>query len=181
MDKIFILNLCIILNLFFLFAFFGFLFFFKNTSSDYFRFGWSDTFKFITISINTPLRYFALCIFIFILNITEIFLNDLAGPIIQFSTYNPYKNSILDFSRCQLEIYSNLIFFIQTTKKFVQVITIMSQLDIALISLISSQISATLAIRYLLNDKLFEMENYIYVNHELPKYNSINEKTYLNI
>ncbi len=118
---------------------------------------------------------------------SEIFLNDLASPIIQFSTYNPYKNNIGDFSRFELELYSNLIYFIQTSKRLVQVIITLSQIDIAFISLISSQISAFLAIRYLLDNKSFNKVGYSVVtsscpNYEsIPKFESINETTQLNI
>lgn len=109
---------------------------------------------------------------------SEIFLNDLANPIIQFSTYNPYKNNINDFSKLELEIYSNIIYFIQSSKKFVQVIVILSQIDIALISLLSCQISAFIAIKYLLNNKSFEKNGYTVVQ-EIPKYDSIKETTRL--
>ena len=181
MDKVFILNLCILLNLLFLFVFVYCFLTSDDQTSNYFKIGWSDYFYFFSMPINTPLRYFSLCLFIFVLNITEIFLNDLASPIIQFSTYNPYKNNISDFSRNQLEIYSNLIFFIVTVKKFVQVVVILSQIDIAIISLISSQISAFLAIRFLLNNKTFQRQNYEIVQDNFPAYNSINESTRINI
>ena len=181
MDKVFILNLCILLNLLFLFIFVYCFFTTDDQTSTYFRIGWSDYFYFVSMPINTPFKYFSLCLFIFVLNITEIFLNDLASPIIQFSTYNPYKNNISDFSRNQLEIYSNLIFFIVTVKKFVQVVVILSQIDIAIISLISSQISAFLAIRFLLNNKTFQRQNYEIVQNNFPTYNSINESTRINL
>lgn len=181
MDKVFILNLCILLNLLFLFIFVYCFFSTDDQTSNYFRIGWSDYFYFVSMPINTPFKYFSLCLFIFVLNITEIFLNDLASPIIQFSTYNPYKNNISDFSRNQLEIYSNLIFFIVTVKKFVQVVVILSQIDIAIISLISSQISAFLAIRFLLNNKTFQRQNYEIVQNNFPTYNSINESTRINL
>ena len=178
MDKNLILNLCIIINLIFLFIFFVSFFVLNSNNSTYFRWGWSDSFIFVSILINTPLKYFTLCIFIFVLNMSEIFLNDLANPIIQFSTYNPYKNNINDFTKLELEIYSNIIYFIQSSKKFVQVIVILSQIDIALISLFSCQISAFIAIKYLLNNKSFEKNRYEVI-HEIPKYNSINETSRL--
>jgi hypothetical protein len=84
-------------------------------------------------------------------------------PLIQFSTYNPYKQVINDFTRFELEIYSNVIFFIQTTKKFVQIYVTFSQIDIALISLLSSQTGVALAIHYLLDKKEFQ-SNQQYIN-----------------
>ena len=174
MDKIFILNSCILLNLLFLLVFILSILNTSNLSSKYFSVGWSDSLYFASIKINSPFKYFILCLFIFVLNITETFLNDLAGPIIQFSTYNPYKDNIIDFSRFQLELYSNLIFFIQTVKKFIQILLFVSQIDIALISLFSSQLSAFLAIRYLLDNKTFQKKKYTIIHNNLPNYNSIN-------
>ncbi len=187
MDKILILKSCIAINIIFLFIFILSFFIENNNNSSYFRFGWSNNFTFVSMTIDTPFKYFILCLFIFILNMSEIFLNDLASPIIQFSTYNPYKNNIGDFSRFELELYSNLIYFIQTSKRLVQVIITLSQIDIAFISLISSQISAFLAIRYLLDNKSFNKVGYSVVtsscpNYEsIPKFESINETTQLNI
>ena len=133
-------------------------FMFENIQSHYLNVGWSNNFVFLSIIINTPLKYFILCTFITVLNMSEIFLNDVAWPIIQFSTYNPYKGVINDFSRFELEVYSNLVFFIQGSKKLVLVLVTLSQIDIAIFSLITSQISASIAINYLLNEKSFKNE-----------------------
>ena len=179
MDKIFILKTCIVINLCFLFIFIISFFVLNSDNSTYFRFGWSDTFVFVSMTIDTPLKYIILCLFIIVLNMSEIFLNDLASPLIQFSTYNPYKKNITDFSRFELEIYSNLMFFIQSSKRLVQVITTLSQIDMAFISLLSCQLSAAITIKYLLDNKTFEKEGYSVDHDKFPKYESINERTSL--
>ena len=142
---------------------------------------WSKNFVFISIAINTPLRYFLLCLYITILNITEIFLNEISFPIIQFSTYNPYYKNIRDFSRFDLEYFSNLIFFIQGLKRLLQMVITLSQIDIAFISLLSSQGAAFFAIRYLLNNKNFnnDINDNISINNRYVEinYDSINETT----
>ena len=127
-----------------------------------------------TMTIDTPLKYFSLCLFIFVLNLSEIFLNDLACPIIQFSTYNPYKTKITEFSRFELEFYSNAIYLTGALKKMLQIFIALSQIDIAFISILSSQISVSLAINYLLNNKEFIDNDYIDLS-----YNSINDHTRL--
>lgn len=155
MNKVQVLNISIIINLLFLFLFSGSIIFYNDGYSYYFKIGWSDKFDFASIIINNPTKYILLCLFIIVLNISEIFLNDIATPLIQFSTYNPYKLIIHDFSRCELEFYSNMIFFIQTTKRFIQIYVTFSQIDIAIISLLSSQTAVAMAIRYLLDKKTF--------------------------
>ena len=178
MDKIFILKLCIAINILFLFIFIMSFFVLNSNTSEYFRCGWSNTFIFVSITINTPLKYFCLCLFIIVFNMSEIFLNELASPIIQFSTYNPYKTNIIDFSKFELEVYSNLIFFIQSSKKLVLVLTTLSQIDIAFISLLSCQLSGFIAIRYLLDNKSFEKKGFNVFHNNLHCYESINDKQY---
>lgn len=175
MNKVQVLNISIIINLLFLFLFSGSVMFYNDGYSSYFKIGWSDKFDFASIIINNPTKYTLLCLFIIVLNISEIFLNDIATPLIQFSTYNPYKLIIHDFSRCELEFYSNMIFFIQTTKRFIQIYVTFSQIDIAIISLLSSQTAVAMAIRYLLDKKTFVLPSISTTIQQ--NYHSIDEET----
>jgi len=173
MDKKLVLNISIIINLLFLFLFMGSLFAYNKEPSSYIQIGWSDNFVFASVTINNPLKYSLLCLFIIILNISEIFLNDIATPLIQFTTYNPYKLIIHDFSRFELQSYSNIIFFIQTTKRFIQIYVTFSQIDIAIISMVSSQVGVAIAINYLLDNKTFikpivNRNNYVYIDELNP-------------
>lgn len=172
MDKTFILNLSIFINAFFLFSMCACFYIYNNGESAYFRYGWSDDFTFVSISINTPFRYFTLITYISCLNITEVFLNDIAWPIITFSTYNPYHTQIVDFKRYELESYSNIVFFIQSSKRIIFIASVISQIDIALIGLFTSQISAFLAIRWLLSHKHFEKDRIRSFYTEVPTYQS---------
>jgi hypothetical protein len=174
MNKLLILQICIMINILLISFFISSFFIFNNQSSSYFNFGWSEHFIFVSIKINTCFKYLALCIFIFLFNMSEILLNDVGYPIIHFSTYNPYNNKIDDLSRFNLEMYSNIIFFIQTFRKLSQVLITLSQIDIALISLITYQISAFIAIRYLLDNKTFTHNDITNI-----KYESINESNHL--
>ena len=176
MNKILILQICIIINILLITIFISSFFVFNNQVTNYFNLGWSDHFIFVSITIDTCFKYLMLCFFIFLFNMSEILLNDVGYPIIHFSTYNPYHNNIEDISRYNLELYSNIIFFIQTFKKLFQVLITLSQIDIAFFSLISYQISAFVAIRYLLNNKTFVEDNNDFVD---VKYESISENNSL--
>lgn len=161
MNKIEILKICIMINFSIMILFALSFIFLNNHQSSYFNIGWSNNFVFISVPINTPFSYFTFCGFIIVSNVSEICMDNVAVPLIQFSTYNPYKKSITDFKRSELEFYSNTIFFIQASKRLLQIFIILSQIDIALISLISSQLSASIAINYLLNQKNFMSESYV--------------------
>ena len=121
---------------------------------------------------SVPQRYFTLCFFIITLNISEIFLNDVAYPLINFSTYNPYKVEIYDFTQSELEFYSNIIYFIQNSKRLLQIATAVSQIDLACLTLLSSQGSIFFVIRYLLNKKQFLIDEESN-NESIHKYVSV--------
>lgn len=174
MDKIFILKICVFINFVFLFLFLITCIVFNNNESTYFSIGWSSNFTFISITIDTPLKYFSLCAFIITMNASDVFLNDAAGPLITFSTYNPYRIDINDFTRFELEFYSNIISFIKLAKGLLFIATTVSHFDLALLSLISSQVSVFLVVKYLLDNKNFHSKN-VYV--EVPNYHTINEET----
>jgi hypothetical protein len=166
MDKTKLLKTSIYTNLFILFLFIYCFAISNKDQSTYFNVGWSNNFVFISMPINTASKYFAFCGFIVISNVSEVLMDNIAGPLIQFSTYNPYKREVSDFSRYELELYSNAVIFIQISKKLLQIFIILSQVDIALISLLSSQLSASYAIHYLLNQKEFISNNGAYI--EIP-------------
>ena len=115
------------------------------------------------------------------MNATEVFLNEIACPIITFSTYNPYKTEITDFTRFELESFSNIIFFILTSKKLLQIAITLSQIDIAFISLISSQLSAYVTIKYLLDQKEFVRRvNIPNINYSNVDYGTIGDEYLVN-
>lgn len=171
MDKKLKIKICIIMNLIIFGSMIFSFFLFNNYSSDYFRFGWSDNFTFVSLNIDSGWKYFLLCIFISLINVADVLTNEVVDPILYFSTYNPDKKIITEFTKSELQNYSNIIFLIHTLKKFLQVLIIISQIDVAFISIISSQISGMIFINFLLNEKSFD--NKI----KLTNYNSIGEIT----
>lgn len=119
MNKPLLLKISISVNLVIMLLFL-FIYFFHPQSqyTSYFHIGWSNNFVFIGMPINSPIRYFSLCGFIVIMNVSEILMDNIAVPLIQFSTYNPYKSNISDFTRLELELFSNILFFIQISKAY---------------------------------------------------------------
>ena len=89
--------------------------------------------------------------------------------IFSFFLFNNYSS--------ELQNYSNIIFLIHTLKKFLQVLIIISQIDVAFISIISSQISGMIFINFLLNEKSFDnkikLTNYNSIGENTPLYNKV--------
>ena len=71
MDKVLLLKLCVYINLATMVIFSSLLFMFNEYDSSYFQIGWSKDFIFVSIEIDTPLRYLLLCTFIIVFNISE--------------------------------------------------------------------------------------------------------------
>ena len=153
------MNVSIFINLFIIFTVLGSFFIFNNFNSNYFRLGWSPDFIFVSINIDTGLKYLFLCTMIMVINFSDVLINEIADPILYFNTYNPDKKIIYEFTKSELLLYSNTVFFIHTLKKFLQILITVSQIDIAIISIVSTQISGVLAIRMLLNEKEFTTKN----------------------
>lgn len=121
-------------------------FLFNNYNSPYFRFGWSDNFTFVSLNIDSGCKYFLL--FISLINLADVLTNEVVDPILYFTTYNPDKKIITKFTKSELQNYSNIIFLIHTFKKFLQVLIIISQIDVTFISIISSQILGIIFINF---------------------------------
>jgi len=170
MDKKLKIKICVYTNLLLIIGIILSFFIFNDYKSRYFRFGWSEDFTFVSFIIDTPIKYLCLCFFIILVNISDVLINDVAQPILYFTTYNPDRPIITDFSRFELQMYSNIMLFIQTLKKFLQVLITISQIDIAFISIISSQISGMLTINFLLNEKTFSPPSNIQINYRSAGY-----------
>ena len=154
------IKLSMYINLFILLFVMGSFVIFNDFHSDYFRLGWSSDFEFVSVNIDTGLKYFCLCLLIIITNISDVLINEIADPILYFNTYNPDKKIISEFTKKELILYSNTIFLIHLLKKFIQVLISVSQIDVAIISIISTQVSGIIAIHLLLKEKKFVSKNH---------------------
>ena len=173
------IKICIYINLLIITGIFISFFILNNNQSNYFRFGWADDFIFVSFVIDTSYKYFTLCGFIVFANISDVLTDDIANPILDFTVYNPDKKTITDFTKNELQIYSNIILLIHLIKKFIMLLITISQIDIALISLLSSYISGTLTINFLLNEKKFPQKSNIQMVYQstgesLPLFNKSN-------
>ena len=135
--------------------------FLSDGSSKYFRFGWHDDLILISIPINTKIKYIFLNIFIGIIRIVEVIIQEIAHPIIEFTIYNPDKKVITQFSRYELQLYGNLMYFIDNFKRIVMLLITISQFDLALISMLFGEIATVFTINYILSEKKFVEKKYI--------------------
>ena len=132
------------------------IFILDNGESKYFRYGWHDDFVLISVKINTKIRYIYAAIFVILTRAGEVFVGEIANPIIGFNIYNPDKKVITEFTKNELQFYGNSLYLIDSTRYIFKVMVLVTQIDLALISMLAGEIISLITIRMLLNEKYFE-------------------------
>jgi len=129
----------------------------NNGTSSYFKWGWSDNLVLISIPINTKARYISVCVYIVLIKASGVLIGEIANPIIGFNIYNPDKMVITEFTKNELQLYGNSMWFIDGFKRLMLIMVSITQIDLALIGMLSSEIMAIFTIRMLLNEKEFNI------------------------
>ena len=154
------IKICLGLNVFLL-LFIGIFISLFASQSKYFRFGPSNDFIFISVIIDDYNKYCLLLILIFFNDIIKVFISEIGEPILIFNIYNPDKKIITHFTKYQLLFFANSMFFISNIRKIFELLISITQIDIALFSIINEQIVSTFAIYFLVNEKKFNCEGTI--------------------
>lgn len=125
----------------------------------YFRFGIPSNNEVplivISIKIDNYYKYIGLLILISIINISKVIIDSVGTPIIDWNIFNPDKIQIVDFSKNELIIYSNLFYLFSGLRALFTVLISITQFDIALYGVFVEQIAGYFIIKYLLDEKEF--------------------------
>jgi hypothetical protein len=148
------IRMCLCLNVFLL-IFIGTCITTFASNSKYFRFGPNEDFILISVKINTYERYIFLLFLIACNNCIKVLISELGEPILVFNVYNPDKNIITEFTKCQLLFYANSMFFIGNTRRVFEVMITITQIDIALFSIIVEQMVSICTVYFLVSEKTF--------------------------
>lgn len=135
------------------------IFMLDNGQSKYFRYGWHDDFVLISVPINNKERYLYALAFVVLTRVGEVFIGEVAHPIIGFNIYNPDKKVITDFTKNELQFYGNTLYVIDSTRYIFKVVVMITQIDLAFASMIAGEIVSLFTIRMLLNEKEFIKKN----------------------
>ena len=128
-------------------------------NSKYFRFGPNDDFIFISVTIDTNEKYISLLTLIFFNDLIRVIVQELGEPVLGFTVYNPDKKEISEFNKFQLYFYANAMYFVNNIRYIFNVLINVTQIDIALFSVLVEQIVTSFTIYILLNEKEFIKEN----------------------
>ncbi len=156
------LKLCIALNMALL-TFIGIaLSFYSNIGTGYMRFGPNADLEILSLKIDTWTKYIIFQAFIAIIVMTDVYIGEIAGPILGFTVYNPDKKNITEFSRMELQLYANGMFIITSLRSVLMVIVSISQIDIAILKVVYGELMSLYTIRSILLGKIFneDIEQY---------------------
>jgi hypothetical protein len=150
------IRICLILNTL-LVIFIGFYITNFATNSTYFRIGPNDDFIFISVSIDTNEKYISLLVLVLIFfnDLIRVIVHELGDPVLGINVYNPDKTEIREFSKSQLYFYSNAMYFVSNIRDIFNVLINVTQIDIALFSVLVEQMVTSVTIYMLLNEKKF--------------------------
>jgi len=153
------LKYCIIINFALLCLIIVVIMIMKEPNDKYLRFGPNENLLIMSVKINTKIRYIFLQIFIAFTEFTRVTIKEIANPILGFNIYNPDKKVITEFNKNELQIMANSMWFINSLISSFYIIITISQLDIAILKVIYSELTTIYTIRMLLNEKQFVKEN----------------------
>ena len=128
---------------------------FRDENSTYFRYGPSDSLIVISVKINTWTKWWFLILFIGLIKAGDVIVNEIGSPILGFNVYNPDKKVITEFTKNELNVITNSMWFINNFKGILLAVITVTQFDIALIGVIISETVSIFTVRHLLNGKKF--------------------------
>lgn len=146
---------CIFINFALLFLIIVVISVLKEPNDKYFRIGPNEELSVMSVKINTNAKYLLFQIFIAFTEVTRVIINEIASPILGFNIYNPDKKIITEFDKDELQIMANSMWFINNLISALYIMVTISQVDIAILKVIYSEITCIYTIRMLLNEKQF--------------------------
>jgi len=130
-----------------------------NADKKLLRIGYSNDLYVIGVQIDTFNKYMLLHFYIFMIEFCYSIIYEYANPIMYFNVFNVDKKNISDFSKFELQIYAQSLWFLCSLKQAFMIIVSITQLDIAIAKTIYNEIAVAIVIRSLLNNKTFRKEN----------------------
>ncbi len=128
---------------------------FRDPQSTYFKVGPQPSLVVVSVLIDTWAKWGVLVSLISLIRICEVFVHEIGFPILGFRVYNPDKTEIDDFSKLELNILANSMSMVTGVRRVLMMLVSISQVDIAMISLLFSEIASIFTVRILLNEKKF--------------------------
>jgi hypothetical protein len=119
----------------------------------YLKFGPSKTLFLLDVPIHNMYRYVLLNFFIASVEVASTIISDVGNPILGFTIYNPDKNEIKGFGKLEIQVYANVMWLCSNLRYVLSTIISITQLDLAILRVIYSELASVFTIYYLLKYK----------------------------
>lgn len=94
-------------------------------------------------------------------DVIKVLVGEIGEPILIFNVYNPDKKIITEFSKNQLLFYANSMFFVSNTRRIFEILINVTQIDIAIFSIIVEQLISVCTVCFLVSEKRFYRDGHI--------------------
>lgn len=131
----------------------------RDESSTYFRWGPQQDLVAISVRINTWSRWLCLVILIMLVRAVETVVGEVGGPILGFRIYNPDCKEVKDFTYNQLSFLGNAMWLCSGVRGVFSMMISITQIDLALMGVVFSEIVSFVLVRALLKEKKFITED----------------------
>lgn len=147
------LTTCIKINIFVIII--GILICLKNADFTQLKLGARDDLYAIGVQLNTWVLYGGFAIYLMSVQISLLFTEEFALPIIEFSVYNP-QCEVIDFlDEWELKILSILVFVTKGILKSLKIILAVESIDSIILLFLAEEITTTFTVSMLLKQKKF--------------------------
>lgn len=143
-------TICVIVNTISLIGFLCFIFIFGE---NVWQFGPSNELTVLHIKINTWEKYIIIIVISCVSKVLDVVVNDIASPNLAFTIYDSTKKVVYGFKKWHLHVLANWMWLINDTKKIVDTLILISRFDIAIITVVVSEIASIMVVSYLLSLK----------------------------
>lgn len=148
--------ICVVANAILVTILFSLVFSFADPNNKYLRFGPQEDLVLISVRVNTWPKWIITALLIGFIKCCEVLVNELGSPVLGFRVYNPDLKVITDFTRLQLNVLTNSMWFLNSLRYTLMVIVTIAQFDLALVGILFSETASVVAVHILLGEKEFK-------------------------
>jgi hypothetical protein len=131
----------------------------KFADKDILRVGYSKDLIVLGVTIDSLDKYLILQFIIFLVEFFHSIIYEFANPIMYFQVFDSKQKYITDFTKLELQLYAQSLWFITSLKNGFMLLVSITQIDITICKIIYSEIAVVIVIRNLLNQKVFVSKN----------------------
>lgn len=146
--------LSVLLNFFYVIILIFILLLFSEKSK-YMTFGPNETLNIMGFTIDTWYKWSILSIILIITSIFDVLANEFGMPYVSFRIYNPDCKIIDDIKPLELQLLANTIYALSSIKYIFYVVISVTQIDLALIKILTGELLAIYTVRIMINEKTF--------------------------